>query len=1355
VADQVVNELASNLDPHFWQQTIVNGIAGEMAASVAKAVHNLKIPKNIANEILKEYDKIIPEKLRQIFNFGGPGNRGAYGYGVYVGEEGIGSRVDLSRVQERTKKAAKDGEPADVSEELFGGNHNLTDVTRSLTEGTMASAIVPEEIGKMHLPSYLELDRVQKQFAKMMKERYESAINVKPDIAELTVHIDELNTRLASASNPETIDKIEKQISKAEAQLAIKKEIGASVPEKMPNFGYGVFKKGLAGASNTYDFIDHYYNNLIFKRLALATGGWAMRTGMSEASLNIFRQGPLNYTAGRLAASVARHERAVLHIGKKFTRKAAEDIAARIYYLAKEDGLLGPNGAVFKNEEEMQAAVANVRKIANEANYYFKISNERIAKALRAEEKDAMRLRPTIAKTSAAYRGFMVGAKSQIIKQLNKQDLLDAAIRLMYMNDGHIVSPMLNATHAGIANDMQVGSDTADNINVAAWRNPFITNNGKLQKAKFSKDFQAIEPGPRYASSLHTRSEWMLGSKIYAPTFAAYYEEYSKAKETLLASGATLKEASSQAAEIASMEIRPKVKEWLDTRLTDNEKKALFRTTHPLPMETSIYSSKLNSKYSGLSDEAHAALSDQEHAAIDHITAVIKSAEGHVRFNNGTINEPLLHAMAYNEIPSDLGDFKRQMMTIKGKAIDDGMLIDDGMFNAIPGPELDYANYGVAEQFLNKYVGGATNKLHSKVLGPIVNRLTRDPIYIVDFAAERKLLNPKVEAGELTRDQADTMAQARASVNAMKYIHNPKNKLKFENMMRLWAPFYFAENQAWRRLGRLAWSNPGAAEQYTKAMYQTQEAIYNYDQNTGNIGIPIPGSAWLNKKFFGVAMPFELSPNSLRTVFPWSAEGGEEPGVGSLISSFLPKAGPIMSLPANFYLQKEAGMLPEVDKFLSKYVVGQAGLGQPLILSMIPNSILVNLAKMGIGYLAADDKSELVQNVLGVTSSSYIAANTMVTTALLDAKQQEAWNRHKNDALPSDWAAAGATQHEYALYRMADDIEKQFKSPADRQAFLDAANTKTLEIFALKTALSASSPMSVMLGRADLQYSKEFQAEIDSTGSVLEAANSFLAKHPDLTAETLFTTKAVGKGAGALGVAWPTSPGTADFMLKHKDDIMNYGGAMRFALQEGKDTKDKKGYDQMAHFLQTSWGLRAQQTPTGFLNSYLETVFNQFHYGVLQPWGQELVKRGYSVNEVNNILLHNKTTWKSRENDPSKWSVLEQFGKNVAPLAFHNYIAGESSNNRADALQQLREVIAMPEMLAKYENFRDIANILMPAADQLIAYKEQAAKSGDTAWRDNLALQWNSELDRVAAAKPDLLPVIQQIFRPLAPIFTN
>lgn len=1332
--DVMANYRLTNTDEHFAERM------ADMARSRFKLPEEGGIWQSIQEafrKLLGAVQAVIGQKgMRRLFE--------QFNNGKYSGSEMVREFGFAGGKTKTAKSISEVGDSVPSPDPLAGANHNLTDVVNPLTEQTVAGAIVPEEIGKMRIPSYLELDRLQKGFVDDMEKIYKETINVEPDIIKLQDSIIKLQDDITKATDPALITKLQARLKRRQDSLTLKQAIGAAVPKDMPDFGYKVWRNGLAMAKNSYDLVDHYYNDMFFKRSALATGGWAMRTGMSEAALNIMRQGPLNYTAARLAASTARHERAVLHVGEKFTRQAAEDIAARIYHVIKEDKML-TNGQVFGTEQEMHAAVASVRQIANEANYTLGLKSEDIIKALQQEERDTNRLLTKNVAT-AKYRGFMVGLKSQIVKQLNKQDLLDSAIRLMYLNDGHIVSPMLNATHAGIVRDIQTGSIAQDQTNAATWGNPLITKNRKLQKAKLSKDYQTSDASndAKYAGNLQARATWMSQGKVYGPVFEKYQEAYVKAKTQLEAAGVEPSKISSAAAELAADEIRPFVDDLL-MNLPEAERSALLRTTHPLP-DHHLYSSRQNPQYSGLSAEEHAALTDEEHAAIDHTTAAIRSAEGLVRFADGQINEALLKAVAEKIVPQDLERFSKQMMELDGKKI------ELGMFNSIPGPGTDYANYNVVEQFFAGTLGKFTDWTHRKALGPIVNRLTRDPIYIIDFAAERKLLNAQVTAGELTRDEADAIAQARASVNAMKYIHNPKNKLKFENMMRLWAPFYFAENQAWRRLGRLAWTNPGAVEQYTKAMYGAQQAAYQYDQKNNNLAIPIPGSAWLNKHFYtGVAMPLELSPNSLRTVFPWSAEAGQAPGVGSLIDSFLPKSGPILSIPGNLYLQKFAGFAPALDEVLSKYIVGQAGLGQPTILSLFPNSIFANIAKGIIGAATANDKGQLNQSLLGTSASSYISANIMVQTALLDDMQEKAWNLHKNDAVPDVWKTYGITQREYAMLAMMSDIEEQFQNPDARQKFLDTANQKTAEIWLAKTLVGATSPMSTLIGRANLQYSTEFQAEIKKTGSVLAAANALLKKHPYITAETLFTT--VSTNDPALGVSWPTAPGTSKFMLDNKADIVKYPAAMRFALEEGPQLAGKSGYDQMAHFLQTSWGLRAQRSPKGFFDAYLGAVFNQFHYGVLQPMAQELKKRGYSSTEINNVLLHNSVTWKSRQNDPSKWSILEQFGKETAPLAFDQYLTGQSAINRASALQQLRVVTAMPEMVAKYPNFKAIRDELLPSADALI--KTQEASVGNSEYRDKLAVLWNSYLDEQATSNPNLLPVIQQIFRPLAPIFPN
>ena len=53
-------------------------------------------------------------------------------------------------------------------------------------------------------------------------------------------------------------------------------------------------------------FVDHAINEKIFQPLALATLGWASRVSISEMGMNVLRQGPLNFTAARIADSAAK-----------------------------------------------------------------------------------------------------------------------------------------------------------------------------------------------------------------------------------------------------------------------------------------------------------------------------------------------------------------------------------------------------------------------------------------------------------------------------------------------------------------------------------------------------------------------------------------------------------------------------------------------------------------------------------------------------------------------------------------------------------------------------------------------------------------------------------------------------------------------------------------------------------------------------------------------------------------------------------------------------------------------------------------------------------------------------------------
>ena len=831
----------------------------------------------------------------------------------------------------------------------------------------------------------------------------------------------------------------------------------------------------------------------------------------------------------------------------------------------------------------------------------------------------------------------------------------------------------------------------------------------------------------------------------------------------------------------------------------------MIRTRRPLE-ELNPHAARYNPDFYENQDPENGAflLDPETEASVDHATAVIKSAEGTFRFLDGTINEKLLNAIAAERVPEDLKRFKKLFMTDA-----EGKEIPANRFNSVPGPELDHAKYSIVEKALNNVVGRPASFIHSKALGPIVNRLTRDPIYIVDFAAERRLLEPMVKDGQLTRDQADVLAQTRASVNTMRYIHNPKNKLKFENMMRLWAPFYFAENQAWRRLGRLALTNPGAMEQYVKSMYAVQDVIYQQNQKTNNMSVPIPGSTWINKYVLGPVATglqyatagrlgfnlgtdqgLEFNPSSLRTVFPWASEGGAAPGVGSLLNSFIPKGGPVLSIPAGLYVQHAAGSLPFFDEFIAKNVVGDAGLAQSMLLSIIaPNAIMANAIKIFVGANGAGSESNPNNLNIGMMSrvtSPYVAAENMAIVNVLDNEQRNALGEAKRETAqamktfkPGNFSTdkdrtsfqffmdSGGTTAGWTTLLMVRKMNDLLDPTTSKyQEFRDKVNAQTTALMNEKMVLAGISPFSIQVGRANPELNKEWQDLVTKKGSIIDALPEWYKKYPWATAETLYTTQATSKNQGgegsALGVSYSTQPGTAKWMLDNSKEIQNYSSAMRWAMPLNLETpkNGKGGNDQLAHMLQISWGLRAQKAPAGMIKTYQDSLFNQFIYGTLQPWGQQLIKNGWTVTQVNDLLLHNKQTWRDGRKPKADYSLLEQFGSKFAPSAFDDYLSSEGANNRRDAMAQLMKATENPELLKKYPNFKLIKDELLPWAENLEAVQAKIPPKAlwpgtDQPYRDGLAQYWQGKMDELSVQYPTLKPVITQLFRPLAPVFTN
>ena len=237
----------------------------------------------------------------------------------------------------------------------------------------------------------------------------------------------------------------------------------------------------------------------------------------------------------------------------------------------------------------------------------------------------------------------------------------------------------------------------------------------------------------------------------------------------------------------------------------------------------------------------------------------------------------------------------------------------------------------------------ASNSLHSKILGPIVNALSREPTWVVDYRhMSARCSSGSAKAGEMTQDQADVIAATRASYKSIRFVHNPLDRLKVENMMHTFAPFYFAQNQALRRAGRLLATNPGAFEQYLKAMLAANNVAHAVTLKNGTPTVIIPGTTLGGEGITAALHALGISPSGSipigltggadvsTTINPFSSADTDLSGPGSSVESALkPSFGPVAAIPLKSIAALFDSRSPTIANIANK-MLGPISASEPL-----------------------------------------------------------------------------------------------------------------------------------------------------------------------------------------------------------------------------------------------------------------------------------------------------------------------------------------------------------------------------------------------------------------------------------------
>jgi hypothetical protein len=499
--------------------------------------------------------------------------------------------------------------------------------------------------------------------------------------------------------------------------------------------------------------------------------------------------------------------------------------------------------------------------------------------------------------------------------------------------------------------------------------------------------------------------------------------------------------------------------------------------------------------------------------------------------------------------------------------IANGELVDDDELDSIPKHQRP--NYQKNRQMIpsgDSKLQRFANGTFRKVLNPMVNFLSRQPIWMAQYIKERELLQSAVDDGLLTDEEAHVAANIRATQKVIDNVHNLTDRTQWTETFRNWAPFYFAQEQAYRRMGRLLAEDPAAFRKYQLMITSMHNVGQIFGGKDGDGYFVMPGTGFLTagvvKALDYFHVPVEVSTpigmgwnlSSSSVIFPLSA--GFRPDVGPLLS--IPVAAAAQIFPESLSPVLKADMSAAATTFLGPDAT-EAWYEQ-----IVPNTIVQRL------LTAADP---------GFDARSF-NSTMMQTLATLD---------YEGKLPPAD-----------ANYR-------------EMQAFIDRVRTQTRIMYVMKAIVGAVTPVSPEItDPVYQQFTSELSADIQAKKSVAAGLQEFLSKNPDATPFTVWQSQ------GLTGTDIPDSVQAEDWINDNMDLINKYPNA-GILLMPSVSTK----YNAAVYDEQIAQSFRAklapdQWTSNGSVPSYIDALYigagNTLFYKWYSQYEQQI--KGLSGTEL-------------------------------------------------------------------------------------------------------------------------------------------
>lgn len=1008
------------------------------------------------------------------------------------------------------------------------------------------------------------------------------------------------------------------------------------------------------------DGVNYYYSK-VFVPLALYSGGWAIRVGNSEMLLNTFREGGLKMFQDKLLTSYVKHE------------------TGRAVFTSRLEGVLERHSA----SQMWKGSFGDMLK-----NPHLSYAQKLIGSTVRTAGGLILQMRDLAGGTLHGLEGNLINWTPRTERMFDRvvgaiEEYAPGGLPMGVHSGGGIVADDAMNAHLLYGDDdggKQIISSIAKNRTFAGV-NPGTRNYYRGLRGSLTR----IHDDAFLAPAMRTLQEAVTGRDLSKPFTLAEVNE-------------------------------------LQDRMTQS---ALTHLEAAKPSSLARFDRHLSKGKMALPDsEVFATLSRPEQL---RVTAL--SPEGQQQFY---AHYDMARTIAYHDLHTVMGTLGNDKYLIHASLLHQAVTgevkpVADLRKEIDALPLHSEPRNIVAETHTEREAGAIATLANMPqrisdagfraVLGPMVNAYVRDPVYLSILDDEMEKLQPMVDRHFIDEESQKLRAHQNSVVKMSKYVHNPMDKTVVESNMRAFAPFYFAQNQAWRRALRMASSDPGAFEKYLKASLAFTDFISIQGKND-TAPVYIPGTEFmgalggmgsgLDKNQLG-SLGFSLaaSVGSVSSVIPT----GSEAGLGVLENIARPSWGPLVTLPlksAEYFL----GLAHK--QFADKWIAGLIG---PVAQNtstedeVLPSTFLRNILTTAEGAMNISLPSG------PFSDSSFASAVMYVENNAIDNKASDFYVKNKALALQAGFTGQKAESVARALTdRQVAEFFNVKTNARQVQAFLDQVHLAATYLYGVKTMLGFGSPLSLSFNDS---FSKEPQLQAllneklpdgKPTYTYEQAATLFAEKYPN----HIYDLVAHSQSASA---DYPETTSALRLLEQYPTVVNQYPNAAAYLINRNSAYSPSAYQLEMTMRLRSRYNLSDTQAGGQYFDSLLIANGNDYYYNWLVPHYPD---QGNSEQAYTNYK--------------DLTAAAKSYGRGLNPTWFGYHETGQFSLEQS-ALNQMNQMVADPNIPdAVFGGNRGILKTLIEKYHQV----NDAYQTAVTATQaDNIEQTWYSEMTNLAAAKDD------------------